>query len=95
MNRITSLKETGVRITPSTGHFAPVDDYFLVDEGQDLRGRKVTRLLDSKQIEQVGTVSDMLVDPDTHQVAMIELEDGRRLPIELVRLRGSEIRLEG
>ncbi|MGB6231716.1 MAG: hypothetical protein WBF53_16485 [Litorimonas sp.] len=95
MNRITSLTETGMRITPSTGHYVPVDDYFLVDESQDLRGRDVTRMLDSKEIEHVGVVADMLVDPDTREVAIIELKDGRRYPIEMVRLRGSQVRLEG
>lgn len=90
MERITSLKETGMRVTPSTGEFKPVSDFFLVDEGMDLRGRR----LREGDKDSTVTVSDMLVDPDTQRVALIELSDGRRIPIENVRLQGSYIRIE-
>ena len=89
MRRITSMTETGMRITAPTAHFRPVDDFFLVDEKQDLRGRAVT-----SEGRDMGHVQDMLVDPDNRRVAMIELSDGRRLPIEMVRLDGDSVRLE-
>jgi len=89
MRRITSLTETGFRATPSTGAYQPVSDYFLVDEKQDLRGRKV---LSGTKFEDL-CVTEMLVDPDTNRVAVIELSDGRRHPIEHVRLQGSYIKL--
>ncbi|MGB6318347.1 MAG: hypothetical protein WBG08_06890 [Litorimonas sp.] len=89
--RITSLRETGVRDLPSTGRFEPVSDYFLVDESQDLRGRTVLEADKPGEL----TVRDMLVDPDTQRVAIVELSDGRRMPIEHVRLRGSYVSLEG
>ena len=90
MRRITSLTETGLRIAPATGNYRPVDDFFLVDETQDLRGRAV-----SGRAGDMGEVTDMLVDPETHRVAMIELSDGRRVPIESVRLHGRDVRIEG
>ena len=90
MQRITSLRETGVRATPSTGSYVPVSDYFLVDSKQDLRGRT---LINGEGPQNV-TVKDMLVDPDTNRVAMIELTDGRRIPIEHIRLRGNHVYLE-
>lgn len=90
MQRITSLTETGFRATPSTGAYAPVSDYFLVDSKQDLRGRRIV----GDTMPDDLAVADMLVDPDTNRVAMIEMTDGRRVPIEQVRLRGSHIYLE-
>ena len=90
MQRITSLKETGLRAVPSSGTYLPVDDFFLVDESQDLRGRAI--LGDENEVPL--SVNEMLVDPDTQRVAMIELSDGRRLPIERVRLQGSYVRIE-
>lgn len=75
---------------PENGAYKPVSDYFLVDESLDLRGRKVFGE------DGVGDlcVTDMLVDPDTQQVAIVELSDGRRMPIEMVRLKGSYVRFE-
>ena len=88
MRRITSLTETGLRIAPPTQDFRPVDDFFLLDERQDLRGRPVTG-----RSGDMGEVRDMLVDPQARRVAMIELSDGRRVPIEHVRLDGQTVRL--
>ena len=88
MRRITSLTETGMRITPPTRNYQPVDDFFLLDEKQDLRGRAV-----ENDHGPMGSVADMLVDPEARRVAMIELSDGRRVPIENVRLRGDMVRL--
>ena len=88
MRRITSYTETGMRITPPTRDYQPVDDFFLLDEKQDLRGRSV-----SSERGEIGSVADMLVDPDARRVAMIELTDGRRVPIEMVRLDGETVRL--
>lgn len=90
MKRITSLTETGMHVLPSTGSYVPVEDYFLVDESLDLRGRSVLGNGGHADL----TVKDMLVDPDSKRVAMIELSDGRRLPIEHVRLQGSYVRIE-
>ena len=89
MQRITSLTETGMRITPPTKDFRPVDDFLLLNEEQDLRGRFV-----SDSTGDLGQVTEMLVDPENRRVAMIELTDGRRVPIEQVRLDGQNIRLE-
>ncbi len=80
-----------MRIVPSSGAYEPVSDYFLVDESLDLRGRQILAEDGNTEI----TVKDMLVDPDTERVAMIELSDGRRLPIEHVRLKGSYVQLTG
>ncbi|WP_377886417.1 PRC-barrel domain-containing protein [Algimonas porphyrae] len=77
-----------MRVMPSTGHYEPVSDYYLQDESQDLRGRTVTG-----PDGDLGTVKDMLVDPDIQKVAMIELSDGRRIPIKYVRLHGSQVRI--
>ena len=74
--------------------YDPVDDYFLVDESHDLRGRRVTQMAANKTLEDVGVVTDMLVDPETHRVSILELNNGRHLPIEDVRLRGSHVRIE-
>ncbi len=89
MQRITSLTENGMRITPPTKDYRPVDDFLLLDEDQDLRGRAVSDVSGD-----LGQVTEMLVDPENRRVAMIELTDGRRVPIEQVRLDGQNIRLE-
>ena len=88
MQRITSLKETGMRITPPAKRYQPVDDFFLLDEAQDLRGRSVTG-----RGGDLGSITEMLVDPEARRVAMIELSDGRRVPIEHVRVEGEIVRL--
>jgi hypothetical protein len=90
VKRLTSMTETGLHSLPSTGMYEPVSDYFLVDESLDLRGRRVF----GDDGETDVTVDDMLVDPDSQRVAIVELSDGRRLPIEHVRLKGSYISLE-
>lgn len=90
MKRITSLKETGIHTLPEGGTFKSVDDFILQDESLDLRGRQLIQ--DGQPDDTV--VTDMLVDPDTHRVVLIELSDQRRIPIEWVRLQGSFIRLE-
>ncbi len=89
MQRITSLTETGMRITPPTKVYKPVDEFLLLDEDQDLRGRAVSDVTGD-----LGEVTEMLVDPEERRVAMIELSDGRRVPIEQVRLDGQHVRLE-
>lgn len=88
MRRITTMTETGMRITSPTRNYQPVDDYFLLDETQDLRGRSV-----ESETGAMGEVADMLVDPKARRVAMIELTDGRRVPIENVRLHGDRVHL--
>ena len=89
MRRITTMTETGMRITPTTQNYAPVDDFFIVEPKLDLRGRRV-----SDRSGDRGEVTNMLVDPQARRVAMIELSDGRRVPIEHVRLDGEHVRLE-
>lgn len=75
---------------PSTGAYEPMSDYYLVDEKQDLRGRRILTNDGPSDL----SVTMMLVDPDSNRVAMIELSDGRRCPIETVRIQGSYVRLE-
>lgn len=85
------MSETGMKILPREGHYKSVSDFFLVDETQDLRGRFFK---DQKGDLSAITVTDMLVDPDRDHVALIELSDGRRIPIEKIRLRGRYVTLQ-
>lgn len=91
MHRSTSRSESRHRQAPSPIAYRSVSDFFLVDESQDLRGRAFKPEAGSLS---AGTVTDMLVDPEAKRVALIELSDGRRIPIEAIRLRGRYVTLQ-
>lgn len=71
-------------------NLSALDDWQLVDDDQDLRGRALL----TRTGERIGTVKRMLVDRDAERVAALELDDGRTVAIEEVELRDGQAYLD-
>lgn len=86
IQRLNMLNEPRLHALPSTGTYKPMSDYELADQRQDLRGRT---FVEGEQ--ETAIIQDMLVNPDTNRVEIIELSDGRRIPITYIRLKGQKV----
>ena len=64
-----------------------LDDYHLVNEDQDVRGRPLV----TPKGEKLGIIQRMLVDKREERVAALVLEDGRAFPVEEVEIRGGKV----
>lgn len=64
-----------------------LDNYDLVHESQDIRGRP---LVDTDG-RRLGIIKDMLVDPGQNRVAAIRLEDGRVTPIDPLEIHDNAV----
>jgi stress response protein YsnF len=64
-----------------------LDDYELVNESQDIRGRPLV----NERGEKFGVISDLLVGADKDRVAAVRLEDGRCCSIEPLEIHDNVV----
>lgn len=68
-----------------------LDDYQLADSDQDCRGWSVL----GPAGNQIGRVSEMLVDTDTERVTSLVLDNGDVIPVATVSLRDGKVQAGG
>ncbi len=64
-----------------------LDNYDLVHESQDIRGRPLV----NTEGERFGIIKDLLVDPKQNRVAAVRLEDGRVTPTDPLEIHDNAV----
>lgn len=64
-----------------------LDDYELVNESQDIRGRPLV----STEGEQFGIIKDLLIGKDRDEVVAVRLEDGRACAVEPLEIHDNAV----